>query len=171
MPTTLQTARLELRAFKLDDAEAYWPLVSHPAVLKHTGEQAQESLEAVRGVLRSRPLRDYAVYGFGRMACIEKQSGRLIGFCGLKFLEDLKEVDIGYRFLPDYWGLGYATESARALMQQGQTAHHLQRIIGLVEPENLASAKVLRKLGLYFERAITLSDHPASLHLFATAPA
>lgn len=154
---TFSTAQLLLRAFTVDDAEAYWPLVRDPQILRYTGEQPCTSVEQVRQLLQERPLRDYALHGYGRMACIEKSSGRLVGFSGLKFLEDLQEVDIGYRFLPECWGKGYATESARALLAEGVATHRLTRIIGLVMPENTASANVLKKLGLQLEARIQLA--------------
>jgi ribosomal-protein-alanine N-acetyltransferase len=163
----MQTEHLQIRPFTLDDAEAYWPLVSLPEVLRYTGEQPQTSVDEVAETLRSRPLRDYAVYGFGRMACVEKASGRLVGFSGLKYLEDLGEVDIGYRFLPDCWGKGYATESALALMSTAGE-HGISRVIGLVEPENGASARVLEKLGLVFERHIQPEGCTKELRQYAT---
>ena len=165
----MQTARLLLRQFTLDDAEAYMPLVSDPAVLRYTGEEPQQSIEAVRRILQTRPLRDYLTYGYGRMACIEKSTGRLVGFCGLKYLEDLREVDIGYRFLPETWGKGYATESASAVMNQCSKEGQLKRVVGLVEPANLASVNVLKKLGLTFERSVKLEDSESPLDLYATS--
>lgn len=164
----MDTERLHLRPFSIADAPAYLPLVSDPAVLRFTGEQPQ-SLEGARQVLLERPLRDYERYGFGRMACIERSSGRLVGFSGLKYLEDLQEVDIGYRFLPDCWGKGYATESAQALLRDGMARHGIRRVIGLVYPENAASARVLKKLGLVLERAIELEGLSTTLDLYATA--
>ena len=158
MPTTIETPHLLLRRFTLDDAAAYWPLVSLPELLRYTGEQARTSLEEVRQVLLTRPLNDYQVHGYGRMACIEKSSGRLVGFSGLKFLADLQEVDVGYRFLPECWGKGYATESARALMAQGRAEFGIERIIGLVQPANGASSRVLEKLGLVYERTFDPAD-------------
>lgn len=165
----MHTENLHLRPFTLDDAEAYRPLVSLPEVLRYTGEQPQASLEDVREILLSRPLRDYVVYGFGRMACIERISGRLVGFSGLKYLDDLQEVDVGYRFLPDCWGKGYATESAQALMRDGVIRHRITRVVGLVQPGNAASVRVLRKLGLVFERQVRLDDCASDLDLYATA--
>ena len=165
----MQTARLLLRRFTLDDAEAYMPLVSDPAVLRYTGEEPQQSIEAVRQILQTRPLRDYLKYGYGRMACIEKSTGRLVGFCGLKYLEDLNEVDIGYRFMPDTWGKGYATESASAVMNQCRKEGKIKRVIGLVEPENLGSVNVLKKLGLFFERSVILEDSKVPLDQYATS--
>ena len=165
--TSLQTERLELRPFTLDDAPAYWPLVSHPDVLRYTGESALQSLAEVRELLAARPLRDYVTHGYGRLACIEKATGELVGFCGLKYLEDLGETDIGYRFLPRCWGLGYATESARVAMRHGAEILGLKRIIGLVEPENAGSVRVLEKVGLELESRVTLTDHPTELLLYA----
>ena len=168
MPATIDTPHLLLRPFTLDDAEAYWPLVSLPAVLRFTGEDAKTSLEEVRQVLLTRPLNDYRVHGYGRMACIEKSSGRLVGFSGLKFVDDLQETDVGYRFLPDCWGKGYATESARALMAQGRAEHGIARVIGLVQPANGASSRVLEKLGLVYERTFDPDDGHGPVKLYAT---
>ncbi len=103
------------------------------------------------------------------MACVEKASGRLVGFSGLKYLENLQEVDIGYRFLPESWGKGYATESARAILQHGAREYQLQRIIGLVDPANHSSARVLQKLGLAFEKRIDLDWYPGGLDLYAVS--
>jgi RimJ/RimL family protein N-acetyltransferase len=88
------------------------------------------------------------------MAVIEKASGRLVGFSGLKYVAELRDVDIGYRFLPDCWGKGYATESARPLMEQGWKQLGLKRIVGTVHPGNPASGRVLEKLGLSYERTL-----------------
>lgn len=165
--TELQTERLKLRPFTLEDAEAYWPLVSDPAVLRYTGETPLPSVDAACELLASHPLRDYEVHGYGRMACVEKSTGRLVGFCGLKYLEDIQETDIGYRFLPDCWGKGYATESAQIIMHHGARKLGLGRIIGLVEPENIGSMRVLEKLGLAFESEVMLADHPERLWLYA----
>ncbi|MEO5811036.1 MAG: GNAT family N-acetyltransferase [Rhodanobacter sp.] len=164
----MHTEHLYLRPFVLEDAQAYWPLVSLPQVQRYTGEQPRTSLDAVRETLLSRPIKDYSVYGFGRMACIETSSGRLVGFSGLKYLDDLCEVDIGFRFLPDCWGKGYATESAQALIREESHRHGIKRIIGLVQPENVASARVLQKLGLVWESKVRPHGCVSDLDLYAT---
>lgn len=162
----METERLILRRFTPEDAEEYFPLMSDPEVLRYTGDKPLESVEQVREMLLNRPIRDYGVVGYGRMACIEKSSSRLIGFSGLKYLEDLKEVDVGYRFVHDAWGKGYATESARVLMDVGVREHGLKRIIGLVDKRNTGSSNVLKKLGLTFERATKIGDYPTDLDVY-----
>jgi RimJ/RimL family protein N-acetyltransferase len=163
----IDTERLILRPFTLDDAEAWLPLVSLPGIIRYTGDVPARSVDEARELLRTRLLRDYAEYGYGRMAVIEKSSGRLVGFSGLKYLQDLQEVDIGYRFLPDCWGKGYATESASALMEQGWCEHGFWRIVGMAHPDNAASIHVLEKLGLRFERLLEPDANGVQLRLYA----
>jgi RimJ/RimL family protein N-acetyltransferase len=164
----MQTQHLILRHFTLDDAEAYLPLISLPEIIRYTGDTPATSIGEAREILRTRPLNDYAVHGYGRMAVIEKASGRLVGFSGLKYVAELGEVDIGYRFLPDCWGKGYATESARMLMEEGTREFGIRRIVGTVHPENPASGRVLEKLGLRFERVLAPDDDSVAFSLFAT---
>jgi ribosomal-protein-alanine N-acetyltransferase len=164
---TLETSRLILRPFTLDDAEAYFPLVSDPQILRYTGETPAADVDTAREILRLRPLRDYAECTFGRHAVIEKSSGELVGFSGLKRLPELDEVDVGYRFLPRCWGLGYATESAREAMRYGREDLGLARVVGLVERDNAASAHVLKKLGLKYERSLQVDAHATPIDLYA----
>ena len=164
LPRPVETARLLLRPFTVDDAAAWLPLISLPEVLRFLGETPTASVDEARRQLLARPLHDYAAYGFGRMAVIEQSSGRLVGFSGLKYVPALDEVDVGYRFLPDCWGKGYATESAAALMGAGRREHGIGRIVGQVHPGHLASARVLVKLGLRFERRLVEDGEPIDLY-------
>jgi [ribosomal protein S5]-alanine N-acetyltransferase len=165
----IETARLRLRPFTLDDLEDYYRLGTVAEVFRFRGlGDPFPDIESARRTLVDAPLRDYAVHGFGRLACIEKATGAFVGFSGLKFLEDMDEVDIGYRFFPEHWGKGFATESSRAAMEHGRREHGVNRIIGLVDPENLASARVLVKLGLVYEKKATLDDLPGELDLYAS---
>jgi ribosomal-protein-alanine N-acetyltransferase len=146
----LQTDRLLLREFDEGDVTPFYLMGSDPAVIRYTGDPAGglTSLQHALEVLRSRPIADYRKYGYGRWACVLKASGAVIGFAGLKYLADSQEVDIGYRLLPAYWGQGLATEACRAVLDYGSTRLGLERIIGLVDPENVGSVRVLEKLGL-----------------------
>ncbi len=148
----LETERLILREFDQGDAAAFYVLGSNPAIIRFTSDPGMTSLEQAREVLSSRPLSDYRKYGFGRWGCVHKECGEVIGFAGLKYLEELQEVDIGYRLLPAYWNVGLATEAGRAVVDYGFAHLHLKEIIGLADPENAASVRVLEKLGFSFDR-------------------
>ena len=146
----LETERLLLREFDEADVVPFYLMGSDPAVLRYTGDPAGglKSMQQALEVLRSRPLADYRKYGYGRWACVLKANAEVIGFAGLKYLPDLREVDIGYRLLPAYWGRGLATEASRAVLDYGRTRLDLERVIGLVDPANVASVRILEKLGL-----------------------
>lgn len=140
------TARLTHRTFELGDAEALYKLNSHPDVMRLTGEPPFPSIEATREAILNYP--DFESYGFGRWACILKETNSIIGLSGLKYLPDLEAVDVGYRFLPEYWGRGLATETCKASLRFGFETLQLEEIIGLVLPENKASIRVLEKAGM-----------------------
>ena len=108
---------------------------------------------------------DYDKHGSGRWSCIHKESGRFIGFSGLKYLEDFDgEVDLGYRFFPEFWGRGLATESGLASISYGFDVLGLDRIIGLAVPENIGSIRVLQKCGMSFERRTTYDGQNVVLY-------
>ncbi len=140
------TARLLHRALTVDDAEAFFALNGNPDVMRHTGEPMLESVEAAREALAAYP--DFDTVGYGRWGCVLRETGEVIGFCGLKYLDDLDVTDVGYRFLPEHWGRGLATEACRASVAYGFDVIGLERIVGLALPENVASHRVLEKVGM-----------------------
>jgi len=151
----VQTDRLLLREFDESDAAAYYALGSDPVVTRYTGTGMLASLEHALRVLHANPLSDYKQHGFGRWACVLQETGKVIGFAGLKRLDELGEVDIAFWLLPAYWGTGLATEAGRAVLQYGFERLFLERIIGLVDPQNAASIHVLEKLGMVRDGLIT----------------
>ena len=163
----IETERLILRQFVLDDAAAFQRLNADPLVRRYTYDSPMETLDDARRVLTEAPLADYAKHGYGRVACVLKDTGELIGFSGLKYLSDIGETDIGYRFLRAHWGKGYATESARPMMDYGRNVLRLERIIGLVDPDNAGSVHVLEKLGLKYESTVFYADIGKDMHLYA----
>lgn len=138
-----------MRAHEPRDAEALYRLNSNPQVLRLAHEPPMPSVEAAREGIETYP--DWDAHGFGRWACVLRSAGEdsaPIGFCGLKYLDDLGEIDIGYRFLPEYWGRGLATEAGLATLAFGFETLDLETIVAYVLPENAASRRVLTKLGL-----------------------
>jgi len=150
----IETERLLLREFTPDDANAFLTLCSDPVITRYTGGPAMATLDDARKGLLERPIADYRKHGYGRWACVLKATGQVIGFTGLKFLDELGEVDLGYRFLPDYWGQGLATEASRPCIDFGFHRLKLGRILGLVDLDNGASVRVLMKLGFAFVEMI-----------------
>jgi len=143
----LETERLYLREFILDDAERMFALNAVKEQIKYTGDSAFASVEAARQFLLA--YSDYKNNGIGRWVCITKEKQEWIGWCGLKKQQD-DVVDIGFRFFKEYWGQGYATESARACIQFGFDVLGLNEIIGRSAKENIASIRVLQNLGMEF---------------------
>lgn len=143
-----ETARLLIREFTPDDAAAFYAWNSDPEVMKHVGEPLSTSVEQVREKLAGYP--DYRDRGYGRWAVVHKEDDRVIGFNGLKYLPEIGAVDLGYRFLKQYWGRGIATESSLAVLDYGFKVLGLDPIIGLAVPENLGSIHVLKKVGMRF---------------------
>jgi len=148
----VETDRLLVREFVVDDAAEFYAFNSDPEVMRYTGEPPTESLEQAREMIRNYP--DYREHGYGRWAVVYKPDDRIVGFNGLKHLDDLGQVDLGYRFRADYWGLGIATESSVAIVRYGFETLDLERIIGLVLPQNAASIRVLAKVGMRHDGTI-----------------
>ena len=159
MEVILETDRLLLRKYVEEDAEAFFELNSDPKVLRFVPDKQLLNVEQARQILIDHPIADYRKHGFGRGACILKSTGQQIGFAGLKYLEELDEVDVAYRLLPAFWGQGLATEAALASVRYGFDELGLKRIIGLAMPENVASIRVLEKAGLHYTEEVSFWGH------------
>jgi RimJ/RimL family protein N-acetyltransferase len=157
----IETERLILREFTEDDAEVNLRLGIDPHVLRWT-RQPLDGLEHSLQVIRDFPMADYRKHGFGRWVVVLKSTGAMIGWSGLKFLEDTREVDIGYRFLSEHWGKGYATESSRPCLEYGFKRLGLDYIIAFALADNAASIRVLTKLGLTKTGMVQHFDLPHS---------
>ena len=151
-----------MRAVEARDADAFFALNSHPDVMRFTGEPPLGWIDEARAAIENYP--DFETVGFGRWACVLKATGSFIGFCGLKRLDALGVVDVGFRFLPEHWGKGLATEACKASIAFGFEVLGLERIVGLVLPQNAASIRVLEKCGLRREGTVGYEGHEAVLY-------
>ena len=127
--------------------------------MRLTGEPPSESVEAARAAIAAYP--DFDTIGYGRWACVLKSTGEIVGFCGLKYLPELDATDVGFRFRPAFWGRGLATEACRASLEFGFSTLGLERVLGLVLPENQASIRVLEKVGMRPEGTVDYGGHRA----------
>ena len=168
MQQVIDTGRLILRRFTLDDLPAFYELCSRPEIIRYAQSTPLASLEEARAMMHAAPFQDYATYGYGRFACVWKESGAVIGFSGVKYVPELGETELGYRFLPEFWGLGLATEAGRASIEFAGAELGLRRLVALVHPDNHASANVLQKLEFDVERQLRYSGLPdIDLNLYA----
>lgn len=157
MKPILETDRLILRALHPKDAEHFYQLNLNPNVIRYTENTAFKSIDEAAHFLEN--YQDYKLNGYGRWAVIDKSNHAFLGWCGLKYDKALDETDIGFRFFETHWNKGYATESAKACIEYGFEKLHLTTIIGRAMLENVASIKVLQKIGLTFEREFDFDTH------------
>lgn len=150
MLPVLQTARLILRSWTIADAGEMFAMNQDSEVIRYTGNQTFKNKEEVLELINTYD--QYEKYKTGRMTVLEKSTGEFAGWCGLKHLQDIHEIDLGYRLVKKHRGKGYATESSIAVLDYGFLTLGLERIIGRVVNENIASVNVLEKLGMKFEK-------------------
>ena len=152
----LETARLALRRLTPEDAPFILELVNEPSWLQFIGDKGVRTLDDARGYIQNGPMDMYARLGFG-LYLVELKDGTPIGMCGLIKRPALEDVDIGFAFRPQFWGQGYARESAAAVLDHGRDAFKLKRIVAITSPGNISSIRLLEKLGFEFEQELQLS--------------
>ena len=149
MDVVIETDRLSIRRFTEDDAPLLYELNLDPEVIRYTHDP-MTSVEHAKKVLNEVILPQYVLYDHGRWAVHLRSNLEFIGWCGLKYLPETNEVDLGYRFMKKFWGNGYATEAALACIEYGFTRSNLRQIVGRALPGNLSSIKVLEKCGMKY---------------------
>jgi RimJ/RimL family protein N-acetyltransferase len=162
----LSTERLRMRRMAPGDAAFMLGLLNDPAWHRFIGDRGIRTLEGARDYILTGPMAMVARLGFGFDVVEREEDGCPIGVCGLARRDYLDDVDIGYAFLPQYGGQGYAIEAARAVLAHAKELG-LQRIVATVRPDNSASIRLLETLGLRFERIIQAPDTARELQLFA----
>jgi len=160
----IQTERLLIRPFRLDDIEHAYAMNLDEEVSKYTGDGGVVTKEEIERRIIEDVFGDYKKHGFGRLAVELRGENKFIGFTGLKYLEDLNEVDLGFRFMKKYWGMGIATESAKACIKLGFDTLALRKLMAMVLPENSASIRVLEKLNFNYEKSIFEDNQRVKLY-------
>jgi len=144
---TLRTDRLTLRPFDAGDALPLYHILRQDGILRYFPTTVGPSLDRVEALVE-RQLAHWQEHGLGWWAVQPDDQPELVGWNGLQHLPETDEVEIGYLLSRDFWGMGLATEGARAGLRFGFQTVGLETIIGLVHPENARSAHVLEKLGM-----------------------
>ncbi|MGE5376856.1 MAG: GNAT family N-acetyltransferase [Bacteroidota bacterium] len=164
---TFETDRLILRPMTVKDAEFIFELVNDPSFIRNIGDRKVRTLADAEVYITNGPVASYARNGFGLYLVKLKETGESMGMCGLIRRNTLKDVDIGYAFLPRYWAKGYAFESALAMKKYAQETLGLKRLVAVVDPENPPSIHLLEKLGMKYERMVRLAADDIDLKLFS----
>jgi RimJ/RimL family protein N-acetyltransferase len=144
------TERLHIRRFTANDIPGLATLFTDPEVMRFSTIRRTLSLKEIEDLIHTKILKEYTENGFGRYAVIKKDDGTLIGYAGISKQNILglgTVVDLGYAFHKNYWGKGYATETAKALLAHAQNLN-LSELVALVSQENTASQNVVLKSGL-----------------------
>ena len=165
----LETSRLTLRRLVLDDAPFVLRLLNEPSFIANIGDKGVRSIEDAQRYLREGPMAMYEAYGFGLWHTARKTDGAAVGMCGLLRRDNLPDVDIGYAYLPEFWGQGYALEAAEATMRHAARKFGLRRLIGVVSSGNSGSIRVLEKLGMSFERMYPMHPGEPEVRLYGRA--
>jgi len=160
MDTVIDTGRLVLRRFTADDLDAFYQLGSRPEIIRYAQAAPLASREQALEFMQAAPFHDYATYGYGRFACVWKETGAVIGFSGIKYVPEIEDNELGYRFLPEYWGRGLATEAGAASVEFARATIGLGRLVAMVHPGNVASVRVVTKLGFSVEKQLRYSGLP-----------
>ncbi|GAB2769022.1 GNAT family N-acetyltransferase [Salinimicrobium soli] len=164
--TIYETERLLLRPSTEEDADMILELFNSPKWKRYVGERKVNTLEDAAKYIRERMMPQLHRLGFSNNTVIRKSDGAKLGCCGLYDREGLDGVDIGYGFLPQYEGHGYAFEAACRVKQLGIEDFGIKEILGITAQENLASQKILLKLGLREEGLISLPGETKKLLLY-----
>ena len=163
MNKILETPRLYLREFTIEDAQALIDLNSNPNVIRYTGDGPVKDLAEAKRILTEIIFPQYK-NKMGRWAVHLKSNDEFIGWCGLKFIAEDNEVDLGYRFFENHWRKGYASESAKAALDYGVNTLKLKNIIARTAKDNIASINVLKKLGMVYLKDDMCAHDPAEVY-------
>jgi ribosomal-protein-alanine N-acetyltransferase len=144
----LETDRLILRTFEMEDLDDFAALEADPVVMRFYASGARSRAAAERGIAWFAELQ--AKHGYSLWAVVRKPDEAFIGCCGLlpQTIDDTPEVEIAYKLALAHWGQGYATEAARAIRDWSFANLAVDRLISIIDAENVASIRVADKNGM-----------------------
>nr|MBN2278750.1 GNAT family N-acetyltransferase [candidate division Zixibacteria bacterium] len=159
----IETERLILRRMREDDAGAFFEIFSDPIAMRYFGVTFDRPRmdKWVRDNLEHEQQR-----GFSLLSVVLKDNGEIIGDCGLETdeIDSRLIVGIGFDFKRSYWGKGYATEAARAVMEYGFTNLEFDSIFGWIDPKNGPSRRVAERIGMKMEKFVVRGGKTYALY-------
>lgn len=167
MKNILETERLILRQFTTDDTKFIVQLLNSPGWLEFIGDRNVKTDEQAIDYLQKGPIKSYKENGFG-LSLVETKNDKIpIGMCGLIKRDHLENPDIGFAFLPEFAGKGYAYEIANATMDYAKEVLNINCVLAITTPTNVRSIKLLDKIGLKFIKTVSFPNENEELKLFS----
>ena len=161
------TPRLLLRRFTPEDAAFIQRLLNDPDFVRYIGDKGVRDEASARRYLHDGPLASYARHGFGLYLVARRDDGVAIGMCGLIRRDHLPDADLGYAYLPEYRGSGYAAEAAAATIELARASHALPRLLAITDRDNDASGRLLGKLGFARAGELDVDGKAIPLNVYA----
>jgi RimJ/RimL family protein N-acetyltransferase len=153
-----ETDRLKIRKLTTEDAAFVLALTNEPYVIEHIGDRGLRSISDAKAYILNGPWAQHCDQGYGQFAIELKPEGVLIGLCGILYRTKLELTDVGFALLSHYWRQGFAFEAVSAVMDYGHDVLGIRNITGLTSETNTASINLLKKLGMQFEKMVSMSD-------------
>ncbi|MDN3674258.1 GNAT family N-acetyltransferase [Flavobacterium branchiarum] len=159
---SIETERLLLREFLSSDVEGMFQLDSNPNVHKYVGKKPVTHIDESHAYIEF-VQQQYKDIGIGRWAVVLKETNTFIGWSGIKFITTTINnhqnfYEIGYRFIEEHWGKGYATEAGKAFINYAFNEMKVEAIYAYADAENSSSRNILEKLGLKYINAFMLDE-------------
>ena len=167
MGIILETNRLVLRTWTLDDHAAAFKIWGDAKVMQFVGKPFESIKVASRALVNAIAAQEK--YGFCLWAAVEKSGEGVIGCCGFHPYGDGSALELAYHFIPSSWGRGYATEAAVACVQYGFERLKAPKIVAFTHPDNAASARVLEKIGMKYKGIVPYEDSEEKLYELSRA--
>jgi RimJ/RimL family protein N-acetyltransferase len=166
---TLETERLRLRGLREEDIAFFTRIYADPQVVRYIGNgQTMDAHATWRSCATI--LGHWLLRGYGQWVAEEKATGATLGRVGLYHPEGWPGLEVGWTLAPEYWGKGYATEGARAALRYAFDVVGADRVISVIQPENIASRRVAEKLGGTMEQTTTLVGKDVLVYAYRGAP-
>lgn len=171
MKIVCESERLIIRQFNLSDAAFIMRLLNEELFLRYIGDKNIRTYEDAVNYLTNNPMLSYSTHGFGLNLVQLKGAEAPIGMCGLLKRAELDLPDLGYAFLPEFSGKGYAKEAAEAVLNAEMAAYAVDTVLAVTLPDNLKSIRLLERLGFQLQGPIDLYNSQNSLYRYSACPA
>ncbi len=167
MKPVCETERLTIRQLNTDDVEFVVRLLNEESFIRYIADKQVRTTDDAVNYLRNGPISSYNNYGFGLNLVLLKGADMPIGMCGLLKRDELDYPDLGYAFLPEFWGKGYAREAAVSVLREEMARYSLDVVQAVTLPDNLSSNELLKKVGFTLKGSMALYGSQNNLYEYS----